>query len=99
MDTQKDIKDLKGIIRRGKKIFIITSLSIFLLAVVIAFVLPPLYLSQSTILIEGQQIPKEYVQSTITGFVEERLQVITQRIMSRARLMEIIDRFKSVLFG
>ena len=93
MDTQKDIKDLKGIIRRGKKIFIITSLSIFLLAVVIAFVLPSLYLSQSTILIEGQQIPKEYVQSTITGYVDERLQVITQRIMSRARLMEIIDRF------
>jgi len=93
MDTQKEIKDLKGIIRRGKKAFIFSILPIFILAVVIAFILPPIYLSQSTILIEGQQIPTEYVQSTVTGYVDERLQVITQRIMSRSRLMEIIDRF------
>ena len=85
--------DLKGLIRRRKKSFVLSFLSIFFMAVLIAFVLPPIYLSQSTILIEDQQIPREYVQTTITGFVEERLQVITQQIMSRSRLMEIINRF------
>ncbi|RLC32013.1 MAG: lipopolysaccharide biosynthesis protein [Deltaproteobacteria bacterium] len=92
-EQQTQIKDLKGIVRRGKKAFLITVLSIFVLGVIIAFVLPPIYRSQSTILIETQQIPQEYVQSSVTGYVEQRLQMITQRVMSRSRLMEIIDRF------
>jgi len=92
MDEQKEI-DLRGLVRRRKKIFLVSFLGILVPAVFIAFVLPPIYLSQSTILIEDQQIPREYVQTTITGYVEERLQIITQRIMSRTRLMEIMDRF------
>jgi len=54
---------------------------------------PPVYRSQSTILIEEQQIPQEFAQTTITSYVEERLQVITQQIMSRPRLLEIINQF------
>jgi len=92
IDEQKEI-DLKGLVRRRKKIFLISFLGILVPAVFIAFVLPPIYLSQSTILIEDQQIPREYVQTTITGYVEERLQIITQQIMSRSRLTEIMDRF------
>ena len=93
MEEQTQLKDVKGILRRGKKSFIIASLSIFLLGVIIAFVLPPIYRSQSTILIENQLIPEEYVHSSITGFVEQRLQMITQRVMSRTKLVEIIDQF------
>jgi uncharacterized protein involved in exopolysaccharide biosynthesis len=96
MDEPRDI-EVKGLIRRRKKGFLITFFSILAAALFIAFVLPPVYLSQSTILIEDQQIPREYVQTTITGYVEERLQIITQRIMSRSRLMEIIDGFN--LYG
>jgi len=93
MNETKDITYLRGVIRRRKNIFSVLFLSVMLLAVVIAFALPPIYLAKSTILIEGQQIPQEYVQSTITGYVEERLQMITQQIMSHTRLFEIINRF------
>jgi uncharacterized protein involved in exopolysaccharide biosynthesis len=93
MDEQTQLKDLKGIIRRGKKSFVIICLTIFVLGLVIAFALPPIYRSQSTILIENQQIPQQYVQTAITGFVEERLQMITQQIMSRTRLVEVINNF------
>ncbi|EFK05818.1 polysaccharide chain length determinant protein, PEP-CTERM locus family protein [delta proteobacterium NaphS2] len=88
-----NIQDIKGIIRRRRKGFLFTFLAVFVAAVVVAFVLPPVYLSQSTILIEEQQIPDEYVKSTITSYVEERLQGITQRIMSRTRLLEIMNQF------
>jgi uncharacterized protein involved in exopolysaccharide biosynthesis len=88
-----DIKTIKGIVRRRRKIFLLTFLSLFLIGGLIAFLLPPLFLSKATILIEGQQIPQEYVRTTITSFVEERLQIITQRIMSRGKLMEVINRF------
>jgi polysaccharide biosynthesis transport protein len=93
MDEQTQIKDLRGIIRRGRKSFAIISLTIFVLGLVIAFALPPIYCSKSTILIENQQIPEEYVRSAITGYVEERLQMITQQIMSRTKLVEVIKDF------
>ncbi|SPD73190.1 conserved membrane hypothetical protein [uncultured Desulfobacterium sp.] len=93
MDDQTQIKDLKGIVRRGRKSFTIVFSAIFVLGLIIAFALPPIYRSQSTILIENQQVPEQYVQPTITGYVEERLQMITQQIMSRSKLLEVIDNF------
>ena len=93
MDAQLEIQDLKGVIRRRKKSFLIPFLLIFLFAGVIAFMLPPVYLSQSTILIEGQQIPEDFVKTTITTYVEERLQVIKQQVMSRTKLLSIINQF------
>lgn len=93
MDRARDIIDFKGIMRRRKVSFLLSFVVIIVLGVAIAFISPPIYLSQSTILIEEQQIPQEYVHTTITGYVEERLQMITQQIMSRARLLEIIKQF------
>jgi uncharacterized protein involved in exopolysaccharide biosynthesis len=93
MNEQIDLQAIKGIIRRQKVLFLLTFLAIFILSIIVAFVLPPVYRSQSTILIEEQQIPQEFVQTTITSYVEERLQVITQQILSRPRLLEIIKQF------
>ena len=54
--------------------------------------LPAKYQSSATILIEGQEVPQELVCSTVTGFVEERLQAIMQVVLNRTNLMSIIDR-------
>ncbi len=93
MDEQTQIKDIKGIIRRGRKSFISTALCVFILGIILAFSWDDSFKSQSTILIENQMIPQEFVLSTITGYVEERLEMITQRIMSRSKLVSIIDEF------
>ena len=93
MNERTELQDIKGILRRQKTLFLVTFLAIFFLSVIVAFILPPVYRSQSTILIEEQQIPQEFAQTTITSYVEERLQVITQQIMSRPRLLEIINQF------
>jgi uncharacterized protein involved in exopolysaccharide biosynthesis len=97
MDAPFQISDLrsfiKGVIRRRKKVFFITFILIFTLVGAIAFVLPPVYLSESTILVEAQQIPQDYVKSTITAYVAERLQVITRQVMTRAKLMKIMNQF------
>jgi len=87
------LEQINGIIRRQKNLFLLVFSVVLTIAVVVALTLPPIYRAQSTILIEEQQIPQEFVQSTITSYVEERLQVITQQIMSRPRLQEIVDRF------
>jgi len=44
-------------------------------------------------LIEGQQIPSDFVRSTVPTVVEEAIQTITQQIMSRSKLLEIVNRF------
>jgi succinoglycan biosynthesis transport protein ExoP len=93
MQAQFQIKDLKGIIRRRKKSFIIPFLLIMLFSVCAALILPAVYLAETKILVEGQQIPSDYVQSTITSFLEERLKVLTEQITSRSKLLEIIKQF------
>jgi uncharacterized protein involved in exopolysaccharide biosynthesis len=94
MNETKDIAYLRGIIRRRRKGFLLPFLLILFVGSLVAFILPPVYLSKSTILIENQLIPQEYVHTTITSYVEERLQMITQQIMSRSKLMGIINQFR-----
>jgi len=93
MDAQLEIQDLKGVIRRRKKSFLILFVLIFIFAGGIAFLLPPIYRSESKIIIEGQQIPEDYVKTTITSYVEERLQVAKQQIMTRTKILSIINQF------
>ena len=88
-----NLSDFTGIVRRRRWSFIMPAAAIFLLAVVVALALAPVYRSTATILIEEQEIPPDFVVTTVTSFVEQRLQSINQRIMSTTRLLEIIDRF------
>lgn len=92
-ETTTSPQDYLAILKRRKWSLIIPSVSIIFLAVLIGLLLPPVYRSTSTILIEEQEIPADFVMSTVTSYAEQRLQIINQRIMSSSRLQEIIDRF------
>ena len=59
----------------------------------LAVLLPPTYQSTATILIEQQEIPQELVRSTITSFADQRVQVISQRVMTSQNLLQIIERY------
>ncbi|MDL1956552.1 MAG: lipopolysaccharide biosynthesis protein [Candidatus Desulfofervidus auxilii] len=89
----KGIADYIRIFKRRKKAFLISFTLVFLSFLLLAILLPPVYRSTATILIEEQEIPPDLVRTTVTGYVEERLQAITQQIMSRPRLLEVINRF------
>ena len=93
MDKESDIQFIKLFIKRRKKTFITAFLLCFLVGAGIAIFLPPIYTSQAMIRIEDQQIPEKIVQSTITDYAEERIQKISQEILSRPKLLEIIDKF------
>ncbi len=87
------LDDMIDFMRRRKWTVIWITLGIFLTSAIVAFLIPATYRSSSTILIEEQEIPREYVMSTVTSYAEQRLQSINQRIMSSSRLMDIINRF------
>lgn len=88
-----DLKDYLKIIKKRRKFLMIPFIAIALLSIILAVVLPSVFRSASTILIEEQEIPSELVKSTVTTFADQRIQIISQRIMSRSNLVEIIKKY------
>jgi len=58
-----------------------------------SWVLPPRYQSSTLILVEQPTMPKDYVTPNVNDDLQERMQSITQQILSRTRLLHIIDQF------
>jgi len=92
-DDVKSLSDYVSIAWRRKFHILVPFVVVLFIATATISVLPPVYQSTGTILIESQQIPQELVQSMVTSFADERIQVIEQRIMSGDRLLEIIKKF------
>jgi len=94
MDQEtKSLNEIMDILKRRKKVFVVTALSVLVIAIAVSILWPPVYRSTSTILIEEQEMPREFVATTVTSYAEQRLQNINQRIMSTSRLLEIVNRF------
>jgi succinoglycan biosynthesis transport protein ExoP len=55
--------------------------------------IPSRYTSEATLMVVQQQIPQRYVLPTTTMDIREALQATTQEVLSRTRLLEIIDEF------
>jgi polysaccharide biosynthesis transport protein len=90
MAYELTMSDLKGILRRRRKVLIIPFALIFLAGLVVAFALPSIYKAQVMIFVETQEIPQEFVRSTTAAYVSERLHNLRQQILSYPRLLEII---------
>lgn len=93
MQQSSDIAYYLDVLRRRKYQFILPAGIIFSIVAIVAFILAPVYKSTATILIEDQDIPQDLVQTTVTGFVEERLQSISQVVLSHGNLLNIIKEF------
>jgi polysaccharide chain length determinant protein (PEP-CTERM system associated) len=93
-DSQLGLSDYLMILRRRAVLMSATFILVFGLAAIIAVVLPPLYRSTGTILVESQQIPMNLVPSTITSYADERIQIIRQRVMTRENLLRISERYR-----
>lgn len=90
MDQQLDFGQYLRVFKRRRTLFIVPFFLSLILSVLIVFLLPSKYKATATILIEAQEIPQDLVRTTVTGYVEERLQTITQLVLSRRNLLEII---------
>ena len=88
-----NISDHIEVVRRRIIPFSMTFLSVISVAILLATKLPATYESEATILIEGQEIPEEFVQSTVTTYADEQIQVIGQRVMTRQNLEKIAEQF------
>ena len=79
--------------RYRRKALLITFSVGLLVAAVLAIALPPQYRSAGTILIEQQEMPPELVRSTVTSYADQRVQVISKRVMTTETLLNIIRHY------
>jgi len=92
-EVEKGIQDYLSILKRNKNKMLLIGLIAFFLTVIVAVKWPASYKSTATILIEQQEIPQDLVRSTVTSYADQRIQVISQRVMSSVNLKKIIKKF------
>ena len=92
-DDVKTLGDYISIAWRRKFYILIPFIVVLFITIITVLSLPRIYQSSGTILIESQQIPSELVQSMVTSFADERIQIIQQRIMAGDQLFAIINKF------
>ncbi|MEW7985101.1 MAG: lipopolysaccharide biosynthesis protein [Candidatus Thiodiazotropha endolucinida] len=88
------IGDYLAILKRRKMQLIVPAVIILLLSIGLTLGLPSIYRAEATILIEQQEIPSELVRSTVTSYAGERIQIISQRVMTTENLGKIIDDYR-----
>ena len=69
--------------------FLVVAAVLAAIGVTVAAILPPVYLSQARILVEPQQIADELAASTVPIDPYEQIQIIQQRVMTRANLLAL----------
>ena len=66
----KSVQDFFAVVKRRRTGIAVTATVIFLVSALVAFLIPPNYRSTSTILIEEQEVPRDYVNTTVTSLLE-----------------------------
>jgi uncharacterized protein involved in exopolysaccharide biosynthesis len=91
--SQVTLRAALGALARRRKAAIIAALACAVTTGALALLLPPYFKSTATILIEQQEVPQELVRSTVSAYADERVQVISQRVMTTQNLLDIIRRY------
>lgn len=87
------LRDYLAALKRRRWLFAGIAGGLTVLGLLVAILLPPAYRASSVILIEQQEIPPELVRSTVTTYADQRIQVISQRVMTSTNLQAIIAKY------
>lgn len=92
-DLSKTIHQFLGIAIRRRRWLVVTTCVVACAVALGSFVLPNKFTSEATILVVQQQVPERYVVPNTTYSVQQALQSLTEAVLSRSRLLPIIDEF------
>ena len=90
---QYSFDTLLQVARRRKWLIVLPAILIAVVASAAIYYLPNVYRSETLILVVPQRVPESYVKSTVTARIEDRLQAISQQILSRTKLEQIVQDF------
>jgi len=86
-----DFTEIKEMIRRRRWQFLVPFFCGWALVWGASWLIPSTYRSGTLILVEQPSVPEKYVVSNIDSDIQHQLDSITQQILSRTRLLRIID--------
>lgn len=75
------------------KVLSIVAIVLMLTTLLLVSLWPSTYRSVGTILIEQQEVPQDFVRSSVTSFAAERIHIIKQKVMTTENLLRIINKF------
>ena len=93
MESEFHLGEYIAILKRRYIYLILPFIVVLGGSIAVAVLIPPVYQSSGTILIESPQIPDAMIRSTVTSLASERIEIITQRVMTRANLYRIAKKF------
>ena len=90
-DVPSTLGDYVEIIRRRRLPLLIVIPAALLLAVYLAYTLPASYRSSSTILLEASSIPEDLVQTTVTSYADQQIELVQRRVMTPENLEAVVS--------
>ncbi|MBZ5573082.1 MAG: hypothetical protein LAO09_14520 [Acidobacteriia bacterium] len=87
-----DLQHYLGIVRRRHLHFLIPMFIGWMAVWGASWILPPRYKSGTLILVEQPTMPRNFVTPNVNDDLQDRLQSITQQILSRTRLLRIVEQ-------
>jgi succinoglycan biosynthesis transport protein ExoP len=94
MSRQRTLADYVLVARRRRVPALVAGVTVLVIFLAAAILWPPTYRSIGTILIEQQEVPVDLVRSTVSSYADQRIQMISQRVMTSDNLIRIIDRYQ-----
>ena len=82
-----------ALVIRRRWVILLPFCLVLLAGIYFAIVTPRIYEAKTLILVEGQRVPQNFVQSIVTEDTSERINTISQQILSRTNLEKVVQSF------
>ena len=90
-------EDYFAILKRRWWILLLPFLILPIVSYCFSYTIPPEYLSQTLVMVEGQKVPEGYVKPVLSEDLDSQLASMKEQILSRSRLQPILESYN--LFG
>jgi len=90
----RSLEDYWAIVHRRRWWFLVPAFLCWAVVWGAGWLLPPTYRSEAVILVEQQKVPAQFVTPNVTIDLQNRLQSMTQQILSRTRLQATINSYQ-----
>ena len=90
-DRELTMEDYLAMAKRRLRVVLIPALVAPLGGFLASRILPPRYTTQTTVLVEGQKVPENYVMPVITSDFTQRVQTLSQEVVSRSKLIPVLQ--------
>lgn len=91
-EYQLTLSDYFSIMRRRAPYLISIFITVLLITIIVAVAIPPTFRATGTIIVESQQLPDNVVPTAIKNRLDDQINAIMQRILTRENLLQLANK-------